>query len=72
VLLLDAPGELLYARKGEHDVALLERQREGYRALQPRFPRAFVLDASRDADRVRASATALIWREYLRHWKRRG
>jgi thymidylate kinase len=72
VLLLDAPGELLYARKGEHDVALLERQRQGYRALQPRFPRAFVLDASRDADRVRASATALIWREYLRHWKRRG
>jgi thymidylate kinase len=31
VVLLDAPGEVLYARKGEHSPALLERWRQTYR-----------------------------------------
>jgi thymidylate kinase len=70
VVLLDAPGEVLYARKGEHNTALLERQREAYRALVSRLPNAFVVDASRDPGRIRAEVTAVIWREYVRRWNR--
>jgi thymidylate kinase len=71
VVLLDAPGELLYARKGELSVALLEREREAYCALLPRLRRPFVVDASRDAERVRKEVTGIIWHEYARRWSRR-
>jgi thymidylate kinase len=71
VVLLDAPGELLYERKGEHDVALLERQRAAYRALVSRLPRAVVVDASRDVGAVRPEITAAIWGEYVRRWSGR-
>jgi thymidylate kinase len=69
-VLLDAPSELLYARKGEHDVALLEKQREAFRTLLPRLPRALAVDASREADEVRRVVTAAIWREYAHRWNR--
>lgn len=68
VVLLDAPAELLYARKGEHDVALLERQREAYRALVTRLPRTAVVDGSRDVDVVRRDVIGAIWNEYARRW----
>jgi thymidylate kinase len=71
VVLLDAPSELLYARKGEHDVALLEQQRKAYRALVSRRPRAVVVDASREVEAVRPEIVAAIWREYVRRWNRR-
>lgn len=64
VLLLDAPGEVLYARKGEHDPEHLERQRQGYLALQARLPQLVVLDATQDADTVRRMATAWTWSCY--------
>ncbi len=72
VVLLDAPSELLYARKGEHSVAMLEEQRKAYRALLPRLPRASVVDASRAAEQVRPDVTAVIWQEYVRRWNRPG
>jgi thymidylate kinase len=66
VILLDAPGAVLHARKGEKTVDLLESQRQAYRALLPRLPRAAVVDASRPVEHVRSEATALIWQEYVR------
>jgi hypothetical protein len=68
VVFLDAPGEVLHARKGEKTVDLLESQRRAYRTLLARVPRAAVVDASRDADTVRPEVTAIIWREYWRRW----
>jgi thymidylate kinase len=68
VLLLDAPGDVLHARKGEKTVELLELQRRAYRALLPRLPRAAVVDADRPADDVRREVIGLIWREYARRW----
>jgi thymidylate kinase len=70
VLLLDAPGGVLHARKGEKTVELLELQRRAYRALLPRLPRAAVVDAARPADDVRREVIGLIWREYARRWSR--
>jgi hypothetical protein len=68
VVILDAPGELLYERKGEKTAALLETQRQAYRALLPRLPRAVIVDASREAEQVRPEVTALVWQEYTRRW----
>ena len=70
-VLLDAPGHVLYARKGEHDLDLLEQQREAYRALLRRLPRSVVVDASADPERVRPEVTAAVWREYVRRWSPR-
>lgn len=65
VIFLDAPGELLYARKGEHSAAILEQQRQGYLALRAHVPQMVVVDAARDPGEVRREVTALIWRSYL-------
>jgi len=68
VLMLDAPGEVLYARKGEHNADLLEQQRQQYLALRPHLPQMVVVNASRDAERVRREAMAVIWRICAAHF----
>jgi hypothetical protein len=70
VVFLDVPGEVLHARKGEKSIALLESQRQAYREVLRRLPRAAVVDASREAEQVRPEVTAIIWREYVRRWNR--
>ena len=60
-LILDAPGEVMFARKGEHSVEVLERRRRAYLELAPRFARSVVLDATRSAAEVRRAALAAVW-----------
>jgi len=67
VIILDAPGELLHARKGEHTVALLEEQRQEYLRLRSQLPHAVVIDAGQDSDAVRREAMSLIWRKFNKH-----
>lgn len=62
VLVLDAPGQVLYARKGEHDPAFLDQQRQGYLRLAKQLPNAVVLAATQEPDSLRREATAAIWR----------
>jgi thymidylate kinase len=64
VVVLDAPGKLLWARKREHTPTLLEQQRREYLRLAARLPRAAVVDASQSADAVLRAATALLWRAW--------
>ncbi|MFQ5856326.1 MAG: hypothetical protein ACE5LU_11855 [Anaerolineae bacterium] len=64
VLVLDAPGEVLYARKGEHSAAVLEQQRRRFLELQPRLSQMVVVDATHDAEHVRRRVTSLIWHGY--------
>lgn len=66
VIMLDVPGELLYARKGEHSAEILEQQRQHYLKLKPYLPQMVVINATQDADTVRREAIALIWRGYVR------
>jgi hypothetical protein len=68
VVMLDAPGDVLYERKGEKTAALLERQRQAYRGLLSGLPRAVIVDASREAEEVRPEVTAIIWGEYAQRW----
>ena len=63
-ILLDGPGVVLFARKGEHSPAALEAQRQHYLALRPHVPQMMVVDATNDADQVRRDALTLIWRRY--------
>ncbi len=65
VILLDAPGELLFRRKGEHSPEWLEQQRQAYLALQKQLPQMRVLDATQNAEEARREAIALIWKKYL-------
>jgi hypothetical protein len=64
VIVLDAPGEMLFDRKGEHSATLLEAQRQGYLKLRQVVPRVVVVDATKNADLVRREVTGLIWRGY--------
>jgi hypothetical protein len=69
VVLLDAPSDVLYARKGEHSAAALESQRQAYLQICTRPRRAVVVDATRSADELRRQVTTLLWNEY-RHKRR--
>ena len=63
IVVLDAPGELLHQRSGEHDSTTLERQRQGYLVLAGRRG-AVVIDASADPHHVHRAVTAAIWRRW--------
>ncbi len=63
VVVLDAPGEVLYRRKREHTVAILDHQRQAYLQLATR-PGGIVVDATRDAESVRREVTSFIWSAY--------
>lgn len=65
ILLLDAPGDVLYARKGEHNPTFLEQQRQAYLKLQSYLPQMVVLDGTCDAEHLQQRVTSLIWRVYL-------
>jgi thymidylate kinase len=68
IVVLDAPGELLHARTGEHDPAVLEAERRAYLRLARGRARAIVVDATREPDRVRRDVTAAIWAAYRSRW----
>jgi thymidylate kinase len=71
VVFLDAPGDVLYARKGEHSPAILEQQRQHYLGLQDQLPQMVVVDATNNADQVRRSVTSLIWQWYAKNVQHR-
>lgn len=62
--LLDAPGEVLYKRKGEHSPEILEKQRQTFLSLQNRIPNMVIVDATRSADNVRSQILSNIWEVY--------
>jgi thymidylate kinase len=69
IIVLDASAEVMHARKGEHDVLILEAQRRGYREIARRAG-AHVVDAGRDADLVRRDVTARTWRRLAQGYRR--
>ncbi|MGH8933550.1 MAG: hypothetical protein ACRDZO_23675 [Egibacteraceae bacterium] len=66
VLVLDAPGAVLAARKPERAIPDLDAQRARYRA-HAETSRAVLIDATADPDTVRRQATHAIWA----HWSNR-
>lgn len=63
-VVLDAPGEVMFARKGEHTEEILEERRQRYLDLRDRYPHVAVIDATQTADGVLRDVSALIWSLY--------
>jgi thymidylate kinase len=59
IVLLDAPGALLFARKGEHTPERLDRWRRAYRST---FPDASVVSTTGDLTASAESVSAIVWR----------
>ena len=60
VAVLDAPGEVLYARKREHSPNVLEHQRQRYRdTFVPRGAR--LISTINGVDAAISEASALVW-----------
>jgi thymidylate kinase len=64
LMVLDAPGEVMFARKGEHSVEVLERWRRAYLDLAERLPMSVVLDATSPQSVVLSRGTDLVWRRF--------
>jgi thymidylate kinase len=60
VVFLDAPGDVLYARKGEGTPESLEERREEYRRLEELVEHFVVIDATLPEDEVVTRALRLI------------
>lgn len=65
VIMLDAPGEVMYTRKHEWSPEQLEARRQGFLSLRERLPQLQVVDATRPQGVVRADVMDRIWRSYL-------
>jgi thymidylate kinase len=70
-IVLDAAGTVMYSRKGEHDAAKLEVERERYRALVMVLPHVIVVDAQQAPAAVCSQAMAGIWETYRRRFQAR-
>lgn len=60
VVYLDAPGEVLLARKGEGSVEALEQRRADYRAIAAHVPEFIEVDATGSLDEVTARVAEAI------------
>jgi thymidylate kinase len=63
LLFLDAPADVLFARKGEGTIESLTRRRDDYHAALSLVPRHEVIDATKSLDEVTAEVAAIIRRE---------
>jgi thymidylate kinase len=59
-ILLDAPAEVLFARKAEGTLELLEQRRQEYLAMQRALGSCTVIDATRPASEIQAEVLALL------------
>jgi thymidylate kinase len=66
MLILDAPADVMYARKGEQGVAVLARDRASYLRLAARHGRATVIDATMSPASVRAHAHRALWQALVK------
>jgi thymidylate kinase len=62
VLLLDAPGAVMFERKGEHDVTTLEQRRGWYLDLVSKLPQGQVIDATLPPSGVLEAAVTAVWK----------
>jgi thymidylate kinase len=69
LLLLDASGTAMHARKGEYDPLRLEEWRDAYGRLRGRVRMLETLDAEQPPNVVRRDAQASIWRCYAERWR---
>jgi thymidylate kinase len=64
VIYLDAPAEVLFARKGEGTIEALERRRQEYLQMRGLVKHFAVVDASQPEELVARTVAELIWSFY--------
>lgn len=64
-VVLDVPGEVMFARKGEGSLARLEEERQRFLSLRERLPGLQIVDANRPLETVRADVMEIVWSHYL-------
>ena len=69
VVFLDAPGALLYARKGESTVEELERRRQAFLRIGEKIPGFVRVDATRPLDDVYAEVARHVVRFCRGEWR---
>lgn len=69
VLVLSAPGDVMFARKRAYDADTLEGWRQHFLALRRRFSNVVILDATKSPDAVCTDAIAQIWARYAARWR---
>jgi thymidylate kinase len=72
VIVLDAPGAIMYQRKGEYSAQMLEDWRQHFLNLTRRIAHVEIVDAARPIDVVRADVTQRIWEQYTKRWSSQG
>ena len=70
VLVLDAPGDVMYGRKGEYTPAQLEDWRQHFLALQQHIPHLEIVDTTRAKEVVHADVINRIWQRYAARWNK--
>jgi thymidylate kinase len=70
VLVLNAPAELMWERKGEQGVEELERRRLSYLEMAEARDFSVIIDARQSVEDVRARAEEAVWLRLRRHWNR--
>lgn len=69
VLVLSAPGEVMFRRKGAYTPEQLESWRQHFLSLERRLPNLEVVDTTRPLDIVRNDVIGRIWRRYQLRWR---
>jgi thymidylate kinase len=69
VLLLNAPGKIMYERKGEYNPEQLEDWRQHFLALQRRIPQVETVDTAQAKDAARTEVIDRIWQRYVARWR---
>jgi thymidylate kinase len=69
VLVLSAPGQVMFQRKGAYSAETLEDWRRHFLALQSRVPTLEVIDTARPLDVVVPDVIERVWRRYATRWK---
>ncbi|MGY1779748.1 hypothetical protein [Geodermatophilus sp. SYSU D01036] len=66
MVFLDAPAEVVFARKGEIGIEELDQRRAHYQELQARSPQWVTVDCDRPLEQVLADVHAIVWDELVR------
>jgi thymidylate kinase len=66
MVFLDAPAEVVFARKGELGVEELKQRRAHYRQLRAQFPQWITVDCDRPLGQVLADVHQVLWDDLVR------
>ena len=68
VIVLNAPADVMFARKGEHGVDELELRRLSYLEVARTRDHSVIIDATKPIEAVRAEAQRAVWARLRERW----